>query len=118
MLIRTQGHDRLPPNLPKQNGFSLKAVREVPLYMKCVSCYSLSQITTQSLTDDFFVVLVSGFNLLAFCPTIELRAEQRSNIRLEEHIVTLETVVLAVYLVPDPKPSPARFYTRSNICTR
>ena len=47
---------------------------------------------------------------MSHCPTMELRAEQRSNIRLEEHIVTLETVVLAVYLVPDPKPSPARCY--------
>ena len=44
---------------------------------------------------------------------MELCVEQRRNIRLEEHIVTLETVVLAVYLlvsVPDPKPSPARCY--------
>ena len=58
---------------------------------------------------------------MSHCLTMELRAEQRSNIRLEEHIVTLETVVLAVYLlvlVPDPKPSPVRFYTRSNTCTR
>ena len=87
--------------------------------MKCVYCYSLSQIITQSLTDDF-VILVSGFTLLAFCPTMELRVEQRSNIRLEEHVVTLQTVVLAVYLlvsVPDPKPIPVRCYTRSNICT-